>query len=346
MLQLATPWALLLLLPLGAAGWRLYGRRAGGIRFAPTHRFTGGHQTWRMTIAALIPALAMTALAMLILALARPRSVLSSSQRHAEAVSIAMVIDISGSMEALDFSTRTATGINYRSRLDVVKEAFTEFVDRRPDDLISLIVFGGYASTLVPATADHTLLKHVLEGVTTPAPVFANGMIQNQEEMLTAIGDALATACARLREVETASKLIVLLSDGESNTGIIEPEEAVEIAKRLGIRVYVIGVGKTGRYPFRNRDRFGREVISYHHVSVDEDLLQHIADETGGRYINVEDSDALNAAIKAIDQLEKTQVEQTVYHQYTEHFPPILLAGLALLATAVTGSVWLRRQVL
>ena len=154
----------------------------------------------------------------------------------------------------------------------------------------------------------------------------------NQDEFLTAIGDALATACARIRAAETASRIVVLLSDGESNTGIIDPETATTLASELGIKVYTIGVGTTGEAPFRVRDVYGRERIRWAEVAMDEPLLRHIAQETGGRYFNVQDPDGLEDALTVIDELETTRVEREEYEQYNELFPRFLLPALLLVA--------------
>ena len=153
----------------------------------------------------------------------------------------------------------------------------------------------------------------------------------NQEELLTAIGDGLATTCARLEDAEPTSRIIVLLSDGESNTGIIEPRVAAQVARKLGIKVYTIGVGSTGRAPIRRKDVFGRDVIGKIQVTLDEDLLKEIAQTTGGRYFNVRNPRGLDRALDDINELEKTRIDRDVYNQYNELFPYFLWPALALL---------------
>jgi Ca-activated chloride channel homolog len=346
MFRLGNPIFLLLLIPLALAAWRVYGRRRrDGIRFAPLHRLATDRPSWRAAVGALMPGLALAALVPGILALARPQTVLSTARRTSDVIAIEMAVDISGSMEALDLSTRTPTGNAYRTRLDVVKETFADFVKQRPVDLIGLVAFGGYASSLVPLTTDHDALLHVLAGVKTPQPAFGqDGAILNQEELLTAIGDGLATACARLRNADVKSRIVVLLSDGESNAGVITPNQAIETAKALGIRVYTIGVGSTGRAPFWGSDRYGRKSISYAHVSLDETQLKRIAEATGGRYYNVRGASSLKEAFEDIDTLEKTRIEQAVYYQFNELFPWLAVPSLALLALAITLNMGLNRR--
>jgi len=201
----------------------------------------------------------------------------------------------------------------------------------------ALITFGGYATTRAPLTADHTALLHVLEGVEIPKPSFNNqGQVVDQEELLTAIGDALATACTRLEHAELKSKIIVLLSDGESNTGIIKPEDAIKIAKKMGIKIYTIGIGSTGSAPFLRKDMFGKDVIVHGDVILDEALLGNVAKSTGGRYFNVKDPSGLEKAMEEINKLEKTKIEQNIYEQYNELFPWFLWPALCLI-TAGTG---------
>lgn len=344
MFRFADPYYLFLLIPLGVAGWALFARRRKkAIIFAPTHRLPPTPLTWRTAVIAVAPFLFLAGAGLTIIALARPQTVLSKTAHQADAIAIQMVVDVSGSMEALDFSTRDTV----RTRLDVVKETFAQFIGKRTDDLIGLVTFGGYATSRVPLTIDHGALLHVLKGVQIPKPALdANGQLTNQEELLTAIGDALATACGRLEKAEIKSKLIVLLSDGESNTGLIKPEEAIKAAKALGIKVYTIGVGSNGRAPFMARDVFGRDVIQYAEVRIDEDLLRRIASTTGGQYFNVRDPKGLSRAFADIDKLEKTNIRKDVYNQYTEFFPRFLWPGVLVLILALSLNMGIRKEIL
>jgi len=346
MFQFGNPSSFLLLAPLALAAWCVYARRVQqGIRFAPMARIPRQGSSWRTILARLLPLIVLSGLALLIVAMARPQTVLSKSRKTADVIAIQMVVDISGSMEALDMSTRTPTGMKYKTRLDAVKEAFAAFVDEREEDLIGLMSFGGYVSTLAPMTSDHEALRHVLEGVATPKAVFdKNGNVINEDELLTAIGDALATACARIEKAEPVSKVIVLLSDGESNTGIIQPNEAIKVAHQLGVKVYTIGIGTTGVAPFWATDRFGRKVIQRSRVRLDETLLRRIASETGGVYFNVKNEKGLEKALAEIDSLETTRIEQDVYRQYRELFPHFLTPGLVLVLLAFTLNMAVARR--
>ncbi len=347
MFEFATPAWILLLLPVAGCAWFIYARRIHhGVRFAPTVRFPRQGRSWRTRTANGLPAFYLAALALMAIAMARPRSLLSQSRRTADVIAIQMVIDVSGSMEALDLSTVTPLGTQYRTRLDVVKDTFATFIDKRPDDLIGLISFGGYASTLAPLTSDHDALKHVLSGVEIPRQMHdRDGQILNPDELMTAIGDALATGCARLQDAQPVSRIIVLLSDGDSNAGIIEPETAIKVAQELGIKVYTIGIGSTGRAPVRVTDAIGRQAIHHAWVTFDETLLRKIADDTGGTYYNVKDAKGLDTALDAINKLETTKVEHSVYRQYNEMFSRFALPALLLLLAAVSLNMAIARRV-
>lgn len=350
MFDFANPVLLFFLLPTAVAAWFVYRKRTfSGLLFAATSRLPAQVSTWRLRLAQILPAIFVTGLIMLVVAMAGPRTVFSRIRQETNSIAIEMVVDISGSMDALDLSRKTSTGIEYRTRLDVVKEKFSEFVDQRPDDLIGLVTFGGYASTRVPLTTDHNILQHVLKGVEIPKPgVDDKGQVINSEELLTAIGDALATACARIRTAEPESKIIVLLSDGESNTGIIKPLQAVDAAKQLGIKVYTLGIGsKDGYAPIANgRDFMGRPIISKQKVSLDEQLLKQIADTTGGMYFHVSDPSGLEKAMQAIDKLEKTQIENDIYEQYRELYIWFLFPALVLILLSAGMNMLIIRRII
>ena len=336
-MSFAWPLCFLLSVPLALAAWRMLrrGRRAG-IKFAPVRRLPARTAGWRARVANLAPWFFLAGAALLIIAAARPRTSLARSSRSVDAIAIAMAVDVSGSMEALDFTARGAS--TEKTRLDVVKEMFAKFVEARPDDLIGLVTFGGFASTRAPLTADHEVLLHVLKGVQVPSVAYdANGRPVDQEEQMTAIGDGLATAIARVKDADLKSKIVILLSDGVSNTGAVEPDAAAAAAAKLGIRVYTIGVGtRSNRTPFRVRDMFGRSAIQYADMSFDESQLKSIASKTGARYFGVRDEGGLKAALEEIDSLEKTPLDQTVYQRWREFFAPFLLVGALLLVLAVS----------
>ncbi len=335
-MSFAWPLSFLLLLPLAVAAGRMLrrGRRAG-TRFAAVGRLPAKTAGWRARVANLSPIVFLIGAALLVIAAARPRQALSQGNRSVDAIAIAMTVDVSGSMEALDL---TPKGETYKTRLDVVKEMFRKFIEARPDDLIGLVTFGGYASSRTPLTADHEALLHALKGVQVPSVGYdANGRPIDPDETLTAVGDGLATALARLKNAEPKSKIVILLSDGVSNTGVVEPDQAAAAAEKMGIRVYTIGVGTNSRRtPFKTRDMFGRTTVAYADISFDESQLKSIAKKTHARYFSVRDANGLKAALDEIDTLEKTTLDRTVYQRWKEFFPPFLLAGTALLLVAVS----------
>lgn len=340
MLSFATPLAFLLLLPWAAAAWKLYRTGAkSGILFAATVRLPAKTAGWRVAAARTVPSVFLAGSLLMIIAAARPRTALSRQTRSVNAIAINMVVDVSGSMEALDL---TPPGQPYKTRLDVVKDMFAKFVEARPDDLIGLVTFGGFASTRTPLTADHRTLLHVLKGVEIP-----RGQGSDQEELQTAIGDGLATGVARLMDAEPQTRIIILLSDGESNAGIITPEQAADTAAKTDVRVYAIGVGSNNsRTPFKTRDMFGRETIAYANISFDENQLRSIAEQSGGRYFSVRDHDGLKSALDDINTLETTKIDRQIYQRFDERFVIFLLWGAALAAIAITLNMQIVRRLL
>ena len=341
--HLANPYALLLLLPWAFAAWRVFRRAtAAGLPFAPLRRLPARTGGWRAVAARVLPVFLLLGALLLIAAAARPQTRFASVNRSSDAIAIMMVVDVSGSMEALDLSPKnTLNTPAEKTRLDVVKQTFADFIKERPGDLVGLVTFGGFASTRAPLTLDHDALLKVLDGVSVPS----GGAGANQEELLTAVGDALATACARLQDATPATRIIVLLSDGDSNTGLFKPAEAAQTAKGLGIRAYTIGVGSHNNIaPFRGRDMFGRTVIQNARIGFDEAELRAIADATGGQYFNASSKDGLAKALDDINTLEKTPVEQRVYSRHDEHFLPLLLAGALLVALAATLNILAARR--
>ncbi len=344
MFNFATPIAFLLLIPWAIAAWRLYrtGKKSG-VLFAPAARLPANTAGWRVMVARLLPALFLLAALLLIFAVARPRTSLAREHRSVDSIAIEMIVDVSGSMEGLDLSPDMD-----KTRLDVVKEMFATFIGKRADDLIGLVTFGGYASTRAPLTADHRALAHVLKGVEIPkSRLDAQGRPVDQEETMTALGDGLSTGLARLQDAEPKTRIVILLSDGESNTGIIQPDQAADAAAKLGIRVYTIGVGThNGRTPFRARDMFGRQSIGYMNLNFNEPQLKSISEKTNGRYFNVRDNDGLKLALEEISKLETTKIEREVYERFNEHFVDYLLAGALLIALSLTLNMALTRRLI
>jgi Ca-activated chloride channel homolog len=284
---------------------------------------------------------------LIVLALARPQSGREEFRVRTEGIAIEMCIDRSGSMRALDFPVE-GERVN---RLAAVKQVFRQFVagegdfDGRPDDLIGLVVFGGFADAKCPPTLDHGALLDILDTVEIPEPVVdKQGRIINerlwQEEQQTAIGDAIAVGVDRLKDLKSKSRVIVLLSDGESTAGVVKPEEAAAAAAEFGIRIYSIGVGTTGMAPYPTTDAFGRTVLRAQPVRLDEETLKMLSQKTGGRYFNAQDTEALTEVYAEIDRLEKTGTEGRLYTEYREIFQSLMLPGLAcvVLQTMLTAT--------
>jgi len=277
---------------------------------------------WRLLVP---PALRSLAIASLLVASAGPYRRGDRSSVRTDGISIVIALDVSSSMLAEDFAPS--------NRLEVAKQQAIAFVRARPDDRIGLVVFAGEALTQVPVTLDHAALEGAIGALDV-----------GQLEDGTAIGSGLATAVARLRKVPDRSKVILLLSDGENNRGIIDPRTAGQTAEAFGIKVYSIGVGTEGeaRVPTgEGLNGFRYEVLP---VRIDEVLLKEIADRTGGRYFRARDSDALARIFQQIDLLERTKVDATRYVQRDEKSRPWIVGGLVLLALelAVAGSVVVR----
>ena len=347
-MSFANPLMLLFFAPIAVAAWRLLRRgRRSGIRFSAVGRLPAKAAGWRARLAALTPFILLAGLSLLTIAAARPRTSLAHEKKSVDAIAIAMTVDVSGSMDALDLTPKGERFSRETTRLAVVKKLFAEFVGKRPDDLIGLVTFGGYASTRSPLTADHEALLNVLKGVEIPSiAVDAQGQTIARDEQMTAIGDGLATALARLKDAKPKTKIVILLSDGVSNTGAVEPDEAAAAAAKMGVKVYAIGVGtRSRRTPIFGRDFFGRATIQYADMTFDEKQLRSIAKKTGGTYFPVNDRDSLETALEEIDQLETTQLDADVYNRWKEHFTSFLLFGAIFVLLSVSLSMSASRRV-
>lgn len=333
------PWVLLLWIPVVIL-WQL-GRttqRRAALTYSSVDVLKSLPVTWMQRLKGWLPWLRLLALMLIVYALARPQKGIREFRVQTEGIAMQMCLDRSGSMEALDFEI-DGEQVN---RLTIVKKVFGDFVgggDRlpgRPDDLIGLIVFGGFAEAMSPLTLDHGALLQALEAVKIPQPIQdSRGRIINerllQEELSTAIGDAVALAVDRIKDAKAKSKVVILLSDGESNAGVVTPEEAADAAKAFGVKIYTIGVGTTGRAPFPAVDVFGRRVLQARPVRLDETTLKMLADKTGGQYFNAQDTETLRRVYAEIDKLEKTKSEGRLYTEYEEVYLWFLLPGVALI---------------
>lgn len=258
--------------------------------------------------------LRMLALACIIIALARPQTRFDETQREGEGIDIILAIDVSGSMTAQDFTP---------NRMEAAKKVAQEFVDDRPSDRIGVVIFAGESFTQCPLTTDHYVLK-------TQISQIRNGLLEDG----TAIGSGLATSVDRLRNSKSKSKVVILLTDGMNNGGLIDPSTALEIAKTFHVKVYTIGVGTDGYAPTPVSTPLGI-VMQSQKVSIDEGLLKNIAQQTGGQYFRATDNQSLEKIYSQIDKMEKSKVEITTFHHYSEKFYPFVFAALALLLLEV-----------
>ena len=276
-----------------------------------------------------LPVLRALALIACVVALARPQWGVEATKIYRQGIAIAMVIDTSSSMAALDLQIDN----RQTNRLDVVKQTFRAFIegdeqnlDGREGDLIGMLTFARYADGLSPLTLDHEALLALLEHVKiVPLP----------EEDGTAIGDAIVLGIERLRQVEGASRVMIVLTDGSNNAGDIDPLQAAQIAKALGIKIYTIGAGSRGAALMPVRARDGGMEFRMTQVFIDEYTLSEVAKLTDGQYFRASDAAALRGIYAEIDRLEKTTNVAEKFQQCAEGFPLAALIGLGLLALEI-----------
>ena len=273
-----------------------------------------GLSSWKNSFRHLPFILRLLALSCIIVALARPQTKYSLQQAEGEGIDIVLCIDVSGSMTAQDFQP---------NRLEAAKSVAADFVNRRGSDRIGVVIFAGESFTQCPITTDHTVLLTAIENI-------HNGLLEDG----TAIGSGLGTSVDRLRTSKSKSKVIILLTDGENNGGLIDPKTAKEIAKAFAVKVYTIGVGTDGYAPQPVNTALGVQMQNQK-VTIDEKLLREIANETGGKYFRARDNDGLSRIYNEIDKLEKSKVEISSITRYTEKFFPFVMAALALLLLEV-----------
>jgi Ca-activated chloride channel family protein len=267
-----------------------------------------------------------------ILALARPQEASTKTRKNVEGIDIIICMDISDSMLIEDMKPL--------NRLESAKDTIKKFVQRRTSDRIGLVVFAGESFTMVPPTLDYQMLMSRVDEITTAHDAHIKDG--------TAIGVALANAAGRLKDSTAKSRVMIFMTDGENNSGTIDPETGLEIAKGYGIKVYSVGIGRDGptRLPIYQRDVFGNKVKTYQpfESTVNENLLSRMASETGGKYYRASKEDSLSGIFKDIDSMEKTKVDVNKYTRYTEKFPPYLVTALILyLLSMLLSRTWLRR---
>ena len=320
-LSFAQPWLLLLLLLVPLLALLQGGRGAApAVVFSSLQPLRALGKVRRSRRGAWLTSLLLFSLALLIVALARPRQGKTISQVQASGIDIMLALDVSRSMLAEDFTV----GGERANRLDAVKQVTQKFIEGRPNDRIGILCFAGRPYLVSPLTLDHDWLLQNLERVRI-------GLVEDG----TAIGSAIASAANRLKDKEAKSRIVVLLTDGDNNAGKVKPTDAAEAAKALGIKVYSVGAGTRGFAPVPMRDMFGRTVYRNVKVDVDEETLKKVAAISGAEFYRATDTKTLGEIFEQIDKLEKSTVELSQYRQYRDLFPWFLGSGFALLALQV-----------
>ena len=322
----AYPWILylLIILPLMLVWYWFRGRKKEpSINYSSIRIFKSVTPNWKERLRHLPFILRCLAVGILIIALARPQSFSSGENIFTEGIDIAMVLDISGSMLAEDFRP---------NRLEAAKNVIDEFVQGRSTDRIGLVIFSREAFTQCPLTIDYSVLRNLLNEI-------KSGMIDDG----TAIGNAIANGVNRLKDSDSKSKIIILLTDGINNAGEVNPVSAAQIAKTFGIRIYTIGVGTRGEAPYPVQTPFG---LKYQMVPVeiDEAILKEISSSTNGQYFRATNNKTLSQIYSEIDKMEKTRIEVTSYRNAKELYYSWLLGGLALLIFEIGISRTLLRR--
>jgi Ca-activated chloride channel family protein len=352
-----SPWALLLLLVLPFVGYfMLRKKRGAAVKFPSLVDMRRCPVSWRLRLRPLLVVARLLCMALLIVALARPRKGTTLSEISAEGIAIEAVVDRSGSMKAeMDYYGEKL------DRLEVVKRVLTDFIEGdkkglpgRTSDLIGLVTFARYADTVCPLVLSHGVLTEFLK---------QTQIVSLRSEDGTAIGDAIALGAARLKKAEEElqrrnvklgfgvdgpdftikNKIIILLTDGRNNMGRQDPLEAAELAKKWGIRIYCIGIGSSQAY--RTVETMLGTFRMPAEQDLDEGLLKAIADKTGGFYSRADDAQSLRKIVETIDKLEKTEVKSVQYTQYAEHFGRWTLPALALLGFEMLASCTIFRKI-
>ncbi|MEO7308101.1 MAG: VWA domain-containing protein [Ferruginibacter sp.] len=305
------PWFFLLLAVLPVLIWWYAvknNKRQSAIIVSDTS--ARGLSSWKTSSRHLSFIFRLLAIIFIIAAIARPQTMFEEQNAEGEGVDIVLCIDVSGSMTAQDLKP---------NRLEAAKNVAIDFVNKRLTDRIAVVIFSGESFTQCPLTTDRRVLVSAIENI-------RNGLLEDG----TAIGSGLGTSVDRLRSSKSKSKVVILLTDGENNGGLIDPQTAKEIAKAFQVKVYTIGVGTDGYAPQPQNTPMG-VVMANSKVSIDEKLLKEIARETGGNYFRAKDNEGLTGIYDEIDNLEKSKVEITSRTRYTEKFFPFIIASLALL---------------
>jgi Ca-activated chloride channel homolog len=327
-INFASPWWLLGIPALFVVSWL-----AGGRKTAPAIRFSS---LWAVRAVGRATSagrgsfglwLLLLALTFLFIALARPQLGSASETIESSGVDIVLALDVSGSMQAEDFTL----GGERANRLDAVRDVTQRFIQGRPNDRIGIVAFAGRPYLVSPLTLDHAWLEKNLERLRI-------GLVEDG----TAIGAALSSAANRLKDKPAKSKIIVLLTDGDETVKTVAPNTAAEAAKALGIKIYAIAAGTRGNAPYPVRDMFGNKAYRMMPVTVDEEALKKIAEIGGGQFFRATDSTSLNEIFSQIDRLEKTEVKLNRKVDWRDAYQAFLAAGigLALLHLVLSHTLW------
>ncbi len=281
------------------------------LTFSDTSAFKGFQSPVKGVLKKYAPLLRILSLGFLLVALARPQSSYDESKSTTEGIDIVLAMDVSTSMLSQDFKP---------NRLEAAKSVALDFVEGRPHDRIGLVVFAGESFTQCPVTIDHVIVKNQLKDI-------KNGILEDG----TAIGMGLSTAVQRLKDSESKTKVVILMTDGVNNRGIIDPRMAADIATQFGVRCYTIGVGKNGQALTPVAMGPNGLIFDYAEVQIDEALLKSIADKTGGRYYRATDNKTLKGIFEQIDKLEKTKINVSAFTHKTEKFQLFALIAAVLL---------------
>lgn len=306
---------LLIIIPLiGVWSWYRHRHDYSDLQVSSTDSFESSPKTIRQYLYYSLYVFRLVAIALLIIALARPQSSSSRKDVTIEGIDIVMALDVSGSMLAMDLKP---------DRLEAAKDVASEFIAGRPNDRFGLVIFSGETFTQCPLTTDHDVIRNLFKEV-------KSGMIEDG----TAIGDGLATSVNRLKDSKAVSKVIILLTDGVNNMGSMDPLSSAEIANIYGIRIYTIGVGTEGLAPYPVQTPFGMRTQDME-VKIDEELLQQVAEMTEGRYFRATSNRKLRDIYSEIDKLEKSKIDVTEFQKKKEEFLIYALFAFLLITMEV-----------
>src|SRR6056297_2962992 len=319
-------WLLLLLFPIiGYQVWKHRSKKNPSLLFSNTSGLKNLGGNWRSYGVWAAPVLQILAFILIVIALARPQYKNTTVERNAEGIDIVLTLDISTSMKAEDLKP---------NRLEAAKGVAEDFINKRISDRIGLVLFARQSFTMVPPTLDYDLLKRLLEDVEM-------GVVEDG----TAIGMGIATAVNRLKESEAESKIIILLTDGQNNSGEIDPVTAADLARSYDIKIYTSGAGTRGTAPYPVQDPiFGKRYQNVK-VDIDEEMLTQIASMSNGAYFRATDTERLKEIYSQIDELEKTEIEELIFTDFEDLYAWFLIpAFLLLLFSVVSEKVLFRTE--